>query len=105
MAPHEEFLELCAAAIAGELTTAEQAKLDAHLAVCSECRWAIDEYKTASVHGVAALASELAPVDVEVGSFWSVEEAERTFFQRLETEKKSATGRTQHEDDIGKRGQ
>ncbi len=31
MTPHEEFLELCAAATAGELNPGEQANLDAHL--------------------------------------------------------------------------
>jgi hypothetical protein len=33
MAPHEEYLELCAAATAGELNPGERAKLAAHLAV------------------------------------------------------------------------
>ena len=32
MVPHEEFLELCAAATAGELSIDEEARLDAHLA-------------------------------------------------------------------------
>jgi hypothetical protein len=32
MGSHEEFLELCASAVAGELSVVEQAKLDAHLA-------------------------------------------------------------------------
>jgi anti-sigma factor RsiW len=41
MGPHEEFLELCATATAGELSAAEQAKLNAHLAVCPECREAV----------------------------------------------------------------
>jgi len=36
MTPHEEFLELCAAATAGELNPDEQANLDAHLADCAE---------------------------------------------------------------------
>lgn len=45
MVPHEEFLELCAAATAGELTADERAKLDAHLAVCKECREASAEFE------------------------------------------------------------
>ncbi len=86
MAPHEEFLELCAAATAGELTAAEQAKLDAHLAVCPECRHAMSEYEVASEHGAAAMASQLAPEDTEADGSWSVEEAERSFFKRLKSE-------------------
>ena len=61
MTPHEEFLELCAAATAGELNPDEQASLDAHLTECAECRRAMLEFEIASRHGVAALASELAP--------------------------------------------
>jgi Putative zinc-finger len=52
MTPHEEYLELCAAATAGELNLGEQAKLDAHLTECAECRKAMREYEIASQHGV-----------------------------------------------------
>src|ERR1700739_479359 len=64
MARHEEFLELCAAATAGELSSAE----------------------TASQHGVAALASELVPMDRELDSSWSVAKAEEALFRRLDEE-------------------
>lgn len=37
MHPHEEFLELCASATAGELTSEEKARLDLHLAGCEDC--------------------------------------------------------------------
>src|SRR5260370_1508575 len=87
MSPHEEFLEVCTAATAGELTVEEQAKLDAHLTVCSECRRAMSEYEIASQHGAAALAAKLAPEDREVDNSWSVERAESAFLKRLETEK------------------
>src|SRR5579885_2984028 len=86
MVPHEEFLELCAAATAGELTAAEQTKLDAHLAVCADCRKAMSEYEVVSQHGAAAMASQLAPEDTEADGSWSVEEAERSFFKRLKSE-------------------
>lgn len=86
MTPHEEFLELCAAATAGELNPDEQEKLDAHLAECAECRRAMREYEIASRHGVAQLASELASEKPETDSSWSVEEAEEAFFKRLDKE-------------------
>jgi len=86
MTPHEEFLELCAAATAGELNPDEQAKLGAHLTECAACRQAMREYEIASQHGVAALASEFAPEQVEADGSWSVEKAEETFFKRLDKE-------------------
>jgi hypothetical protein len=86
MTPHEEFLELCAAATAGELNPDEQANLDAHLAECAECRKAMREFEIASRHGVVALASELAPEKTETDNSWSVEKAEEVFFKRLDKE-------------------
>jgi hypothetical protein len=96
MTPHEEFLELCAAATAGELNAGEQAKLDAHLAECAECRQALDEYEIASRHAAAALA-EGSPERAEADRSWSLERAEETFFQRLEKEagRQSAAGEEQ----------
>src|SRR5215472_10998437 len=89
MAPHEEYLELCAAATAGELTAEEQARLDAHLASCSECRSAMQEYEAASLHEIAAEA-EFAGEQVPDEDSRSVENAERDFLRRLETESRSS---------------
>jgi hypothetical protein len=86
MAPHEEFLELCAAATAGELNPGEQSQLDAHLAECAACRQAMRDYEIASRHSVAALASEFAPEVARSDSSWSVEKAEEAFFKRLDQE-------------------
>src|SRR5438034_11128460 len=86
MTPHEEFLELCAAATAGELNPGEQANLDAHLTECADCRKAMREFEIASRHGVAALASELAPKKTKNESSWAVEKAEEAFFKRLDEE-------------------
>jgi hypothetical protein len=86
MIPHEEFLELCAAATAGELNPDEQAKLDSHLAECAECRKAMREFEIASRHGIGALASELTAEKAEADSSWSVEKAEEVFFKRLDKE-------------------
>ena len=91
MAVHEEFLELCAAATAGELTAAEKAKLDAHLAVCADCRGAMKEFEVASQHGAAALAAEVGPEDTESEDSWSVDKAEKELFKRLDAAKGSVT--------------
>lgn len=103
MAVHEEFLELCAAATAGELTVAEQTKLDAHLAVCSDCRRAMSEYDVASQHGAAALASEVAPKNAESDGSWSVENAENALFERLDAEKDSRRTRIENSAKQGQR--
>jgi len=62
MAPHDEFLELCAVSTSGELSAEEQRKLEAHLAGCAECRQALQEFEAAVDVGVPFLASKLSPV-------------------------------------------
>jgi hypothetical protein len=88
MGPHEEFLELCAAATAGELGVDEKARLDAHLAACPECCQAMSEYEAASRVAVSASAQELALTGGTASDSWSVEEAENRFFKRLDGEQK-----------------
>jgi len=93
MAVHEEFLELCAAATAGELTPAEQAKLDAHLAVCADCRRVMEEYEVAARRSAAALATEISSEEAEAEGSWSVEKAEKELFRRIDAGRESRTER------------
>jgi hypothetical protein len=88
MGPHDEFLELCAAATAGELTAAEQTKLSAHLAECLDCREAMKDYESIATTGVPFLAPGLAENE-ESGEkdSWSVADAEKRFFKRLDQER------------------
>lgn len=95
---HEEYLELCAAATAGELSAGEQSKLDMHLAVCADCRQAMSEYEAVARKGVAALADELAPREREdTDSSWSVENAERAFFKRLGSKQERESGKANND--------
>ena len=89
MGPHEEFLELCAAATAGELSVDEQARLRAHLAVCADCRRARSEYETTARVAMAALSQDFAAKNEAVDSSWSVQDAEQAFFKRLNREQES----------------
>jgi hypothetical protein len=91
MGSHEEFLKLCAAATAGELSATEQARLEAHLTVCAECRRAQSEYEAAATSGVAVLAAEHSLVDQQVADHsWSAKKAEAAFFKRLDKEQENS---------------
>lgn len=90
MDSHEEFLELCAAATAGELNADEQARLDAHLAACPECRLARNEYEAARRTALTALAQDPDLTRGAEDDSWSIEDAEKKLFRRLNREQKQA---------------
>jgi hypothetical protein len=86
MGSHEEFLELCASATAGELSDDEQARLDGHLAKCADCRRTMNEYQAASRTALSALAEDFTWKDYGGDRSWSADNAEKVFFKRLNEE-------------------
>jgi hypothetical protein len=89
MPVHEEFLELCAVSVTGELTEDEQTKLNAHLKTCPACREAFEQYRETAATVIPQLASEM-PLPNEAGdSAWSQEKAEAALLRRIEAEGQS----------------
>lgn len=85
MAPHEEFLELCAVSIAGELTGEERKKLAEHLESCPACRKALEQFKISAKASIPAAAEEMREV-VGMDSSLPLAKAEIAFFARFEEE-------------------
>jgi len=84
MAPHEEFLELCAVSISGELTEGERKRLDEHLKDCGACRAALAQFKASVRATVPAAAEQFDRVDSDPS--FSIEKAEAAFFSRFNRE-------------------
>src|SRR5262249_48469578 len=92
MGRHEEFLKLCAAATAGELSAEERTRLAAHLVTCAECRQALREYEVTVKRSIAAMVGDVAIGEEEpqTDTSWSVDRAEKALFARLEREQDSS---------------
>ena len=82
--PHDEFLELCAISTSGQLSEEDQRRLQEHLAVCSSCRTALQEYEAIIRHALPAMGAEETPQDLETLPRWSEKQAESALFERLE---------------------
>lgn len=80
---HDDFLELCALSISGELSQAEQKKLDQHLAVCPSCRQALRQYESVIDHAIPAIAAHEDPERLNPGPGWSEKEAKQRFLAHL----------------------
>ncbi|HWR17712.1 MAG TPA: zf-HC2 domain-containing protein [Terriglobales bacterium] len=84
--PHDEFLELCAVATTGQLTGEEQQKLREHLAACSSCRAAMQQYEAVVGHALPAIAAREIPEHIDPGPGWSMDRAEAALFARIARE-------------------
>ena len=98
--PHTEFLELCAVSTSGQLTEEERKRLQEHLALCPSCRETLRQYE-ATVHDIIpAIAAHETTDEAELDSAWSPEEAEKAFFQRLESQEKAPPDNLARTEDI-----
>jgi anti-sigma factor RsiW len=89
MAVHEEFLELCAVSVTGELTDDERKRLDEHLSACPSCRAAFHQYQETTVSVIPQLASEMPLPAASADSSWSEDRAEAALLRRLKTEEQA----------------
>jgi hypothetical protein len=81
--PHDEFLELCAISTSGQLSEEDQRRLQEHLAVCSSCRTALQQYEAIIRHAIPAIGAEETPEHLEAGGAWSEKQAESALFERI----------------------
>jgi hypothetical protein len=84
--PHDEFLELSAVSTSGQLSEEDQRRLQEHLAVCSSCREALQQYEAIICHAMPAIAAEETPEKLEAGPRWSEKQAESALFERIARE-------------------
>ncbi len=88
--PHDEFLELCAASITGDLSDEEQKRLQEHLPSCSSCREVLRQYESIASNVMPAVAATETPQSVPADPTWSQQKAEKALFDRLAREEKDS---------------
>jgi hypothetical protein len=88
--PHDEFLELCAASITGDLSDEEQKRLQEHLPVCGSCREVLRQYESIATNVMPAVAATETPQSAPTDPAWSQEKAEKALFDRLSREEKDS---------------
>jgi len=89
IAPHDEFLELCALSTSGDLEEDEHRKLRAHLATCAPCREALKEFEAVVGHSIPLLAFELSELEFETNDSANDHVGEKAFIDRLSPEEVS----------------
>jgi len=98
MSPHEEFLELCAASVTGELTKEQSRNLDEHLSGCTACRAALKQFQETVEKAIPAIAAGLPHDDPNPDESWSQEKAEAALFERLaKDQRKAGSEKTQND--------
>jgi hypothetical protein len=86
MPPHDEFLELCAVFTSDSLSGSEKARLEAHLAGCTDCRRALRAFQTAAQFAVSLFAAEASHEPSPQSEPWSLAHAEKRFCDRITVE-------------------
>ncbi len=84
--PHDEFVELCAVSTSGQLTEEDHRRLQEHLAVCSSCREALQQYEAIIRHAIPAMGADETSENLEAGPRWSEKQAESALFERIARE-------------------
>ena len=80
---HDEFLDLCATATTGSLSQEERRRLREHLAQCGSCREIMAQYQAIVDRVIPSWAADPAEGKRASGD-WSLEEAEKQLFARLD---------------------
>jgi FtsZ-binding cell division protein ZapB len=89
---HEEFRALCALSTSGCLSEEERGRLEAHLAVCAECRDSAEEYEAVAGIAMPSLVPDFPSDHLEVRAGWSTETAKQEFFRRLDLQEADGRG-------------
>jgi Anti-sigma-K factor rskA/Putative zinc-finger len=85
---HEEFRELCAISVSGELAPDETTRLDEHLRTCSSCEKIFHQYRATVLSVVPQLAADGRSPERVAASSWDVKAAETVLFERLKTQER-----------------